>query len=56
MSLTQYKIVVEIVVECIDSIEDIEGAKAIAQQYADMAQKYKSIAAIESNVMSVERV
>lgn len=53
MTMSKYAIVVEIVVEVIDEQED---PKKIAEQYAIMAQTYRSIGAVESKVVKVERV
>lgn len=52
MTTSQYKIVVEIVIEVVDDMED---PKQIAEHYAKMATKYKSVGAVESNVVKVER-
>ena len=53
MTMSRYVMVVEIVVDVIDEQED---PKQIAEQYAKMATGYKSIGAIESKVVTVERV
>lgn len=53
MTMSKHVILVEIVVEVIDGQED---PKEIAEQYAKMATVYKSIGAVESKVVKVERV
>jgi hypothetical protein len=53
MTISRHKIVVEILVDVIDDRED---PKIIANQYAEMALTYKSIGAVESKVVKVEKV
>lgn len=53
MTISRHRIVVEIVIEVVDDLED---PKQIAEQYARMSQTYRSIGAIESKVIEIERV
>jgi hypothetical protein len=52
MTISRYKIVVEILVDVLDEQED---PKKIAKQYADMALTYRSIGAVESKVVKVDK-